>query len=264
MKLYIYRPFIILLLTFTLIRCSKNPDEETVVDQKMKLVKIRQGVDPATDTVYLISYNNENKITAITDSTYGESLTATYNAQGYLTSITAPYDFNAAYTYNADGLLTEVNAQLFQEHDRFVITYINGVVDEKKWYTSFGAGETPYLAQTSKYTVTDGNVTNIKQYRPDGSLATSTDFEYDLEPNPFKELSLFNYYNVLGADPIFNPDTYFNKSILHSLKTNGYEYSNTNLYNNEVDSDNLLSIEVFFLPKSSLEPSFLTWHFFYR
>ncbi len=263
MKTHICQLFFLTILSSLLVCCNKQADKQMVNNKGTQLVRIQQGTDPATDTVNLISYNTQNKIEMITDSTNDVSLNASYNAQGRLSGINTTFSFNASYTYDGNGLLTEVNTDVVGVHDQYIITYNNGVIAEKKWYTQVNVSGPPSLWETFKYTVTDGNITDIKEYRYDGTLISDKELDYDLEPNPFKELSLFNFANVLGTDEIFNLDTYFNKNILHGYAVNGFNESNNNLYDNVGNSDNLITIESF-VPAQNGDYTFLTWQFSYK
>lgn len=269
MKLNISQLCLLLLSFLLLVCCNKKADDPIVQPKETKLARIQQGVDPATDTVYLISYNKQGKIDMIRDSTHHVSLNASYDARGRLSNISTIFSFNASYTYDANDLLTEINTEVVGQHDQYIFTYNNGVIAEKKWYSEISPGAGLSLWATFKYTVTDGNITNIKEYRSGGFLASDKDLEYDLEPNPFKELSLFNFANVLGADKIFNFETYFNKNILYTYSVNGIgatdgNAENDNLYDNAVDSDHLLSITTFVDWGNAVDYNFYTWLFSYK
>jgi len=247
-----------------LVCCKKEPTQKTVTTGDARLVRIQQGTDPATDTVYHIFYNNINKIEMITDSTNYVTFNSSYNAKGQLTGVAMLNAFSAEYSYDATGLLTGINMEIAGEQEQFAITYNNGIIAEKKWYVEVSTGGSLSLFETFKYTVTDGNITNIKEYRYDGSLVSDKELRYGFEPNPFRELSLFNFANVLGADEIFNIDTYFNRNILEGYVIDSNSYaSNDNLYEG-ANSDNLTRIEAF-VPNSTPEGfESLTWQFFYK
>jgi YD repeat-containing protein len=253
--------YILIFVSAILMSCHKEPVKQTTIGTQ--LVRIQQGTDPATDTVYHISYNNVNKIDKITDSTNYTTYNAVYNANGKLVKVLSSV-FSAEYSYDATGLLTGMTTNIAGVQEQFVIAYNNGIITEKKWYTDVFGGGTLSLWETFKYTVTDGNITNIKEYRSDSSLVSDKELRYDFQPNPFKELSLFNFGNILGASEIFNTDTYFNRNILYGyVIDNKYYEANENSYLGS-DSDILTGIEAY-VPDNSPEGfQFLTWQFSYK
>ena len=179
-----------------------------------KLFRIQQGVNPdlTDDTIWHISYNAAGKIRTIVDSLAQDTLVANYDASGRLVSTFDSYGDNATYTYNADNQLAVLSYDWAGSKERFLFTYAGGTIQKKSYYSNLGSGALKYLGDFI-YTVTGGNITSIKAYTASGTLISTSTFAYGSEPNPLKDLSLFNYANRLGMDYIMDIETYFNKNL---------------------------------------------------
>jgi hypothetical protein len=54
---------------------------------------------------------------------------------------------------------------------------------------------------------------------------------YGSEPNPFKNISLFNFANKLGTSEVINFETYFNSNILTGFQNNSSSVKLENSFN---------------------------------
>jgi YD repeat-containing protein len=219
-----------LLLVFS---CKKSNNSAQNNTSGSSLVRIQQGVDPniTNDSVYLIKYNTSKKIASITDSLNQDTLTAAYDAgTGKLSTVTETYGTNAAFTYDGNGLLTQINYQLAGSSEQYTFEYTNGVVSKKSYYSNLGSGGLS-LQGYFTYTVANGNITSMTEYTKSGVLVVTTNFTYGTQANPFKDLSLFTYGNILGTSDVINAETYFNTNVLTGALWNGVSIAATYTFN---------------------------------
>ncbi len=262
---------LIMVLLLGVTACSKNtsietpffpPDTTASPTTTGKIVRIQQGTDPdlANDSVYKISYTTTGKIKALLDSINQDSLIAGYDASGHLTSITDKNDptFNAAFTYDVtSGALTQEDYMLAGSHEQYKFAYTNGVVSLKSYLSDLGQGGTPTLQESYAYTVTNGNITDIKTYSATNSPISHITLTYGPQANPFQQLALFNYGGRLGTDNIFNEETFFNKNILTGTTINSSAAAtNTNTFNANGYISNINVIDL-------LQDNDYTWSFSY-
>ena len=182
-----------------------------------KLVRIQQGVDPNldNDTIWTVGYNGAGNISFISDSIYQDTLRATYDAAGRVTKIADGYGTTRSLTYDANGLLTEYLWDDGSTKEKDVYTYTNGVVSKRSHYTNAGSGNL-FLWRDYVYTVTNGNITTIKEYAPNGTQTGTQTYEYGTEANQFKGLCFF----PLGTSFFIDEETYFNKNLLKKAVIN--------------------------------------------
>jgi len=244
-------------LLIVLASCKKDNSNNNGSSSGGNLVRIQQGVDPDlnNDTVYLISYDGSKKITSIVDSVNQDTLTAAYDASGHLSTVTETYGTNASFTYDATGLLTQIDYQLAGSHEQFVFEYNNGIVSKETYNSNLGSG--PVSSQGYfTYTVTGGNITDIKAYTSGGSLVSETICTYGSQPNSFKSLSLFNYGGILGTDDIIRPETYFNKNNLAGFSVNGLSASSVYTFNGQQPTK--------IITTDNINSGVFTWAFSYK
>ncbi|GAA0546544.1 hypothetical protein GCM10009415_30920 [Chitinophaga japonensis] len=177
---------------------------------------MQQGLIPGDDTVYLISYDADNRVKSIIDSAYDNTWKPVYDNAGNLISITES-GWNISFSYNADNQLTQIDYQAGGIPARYTFEYVNGVVSKKSYYT-YTDLQVPELRlwRYFTYEVTDGNITGMKQYDSGDNLVNERKFTYNGEPNVFKPISLFNFLNNLGTNDIANFETFFNKNLITS------------------------------------------------
>jgi YD repeat-containing protein len=221
---------LLLIGSLTIFSCSKDdnsPGGETPGDSLF--VKITQGLIPGDDTVFIVSYDDSHRIKSIINSSWEDTLEATYNAAGQLGTITEKDGYGdgnvTTLSYNADHQLTEFNFKGGNYQTRYTFEYTNGVLAKKSFYANdpFDGG-TPTLWNYATYEVTNGNITGMKEYSNQDVLLNEITFTYSTEPNVFKPLSLFNAgMNILGADDIANFETFFNKNLLKSKVVTGQQ-----------------------------------------
>jgi len=191
-----------------------------------KLVRIQQGTDPTTDTVFKIIYSGDN-IAKIYDSIFAGTIEpdtlSTIFINGTLVSASDESGFSANYSYNSSSQISTIDAMVVGEHDVYTYTYNNGILAQKTWSSDLGRGGTPTLYVTSKYTVTNGNITEIKEYENGNDLFDDLTLTYSsqIQPAVFKQLALLNIGNILGLDHILGFDSYTFDSFLNTNLVTG-------------------------------------------
>jgi YD repeat-containing protein len=224
------------------------------------LVRIQQGTDPniANDTVYHITYNSLNRIKAIIDSIGQDTLTAFYDTAGRLAGITETFGSTALLSYDSAGRLTAIDYYLAGSREQYTFTYANGIVSRKYYNSDLGMGGSLIPQEYFDYTVSGGNITEIKEYNTSGTLLSDKTMSYGSEPNPFKDLGMFNFANILGTDDIINFETYFNQNISNGFAmTGGSNAVTTNTFNNQ---EKPLKIVI----NDQIKSWLLTWQFSYH
>ena len=185
--------------------------------QTSGLVRIQQGVDPniLNDSVYLLKYDINKRLSVIIDSLNQDTLTATYNTGGKLTGIQESSAYSSdqlSATYNTSGQLTELDCSVFGEQEQFVFTYSGTMPSQCVYSTNAGAGSLS-VWRTYGYTVTGQNITDIKEYDASNTFLGEHKLTYGTQTNPFKTLSLFNWGGRLGTDDIIFTETFFNANM---------------------------------------------------
>jgi hypothetical protein len=226
------------------------------------LVRIQEGTDPdiTNDTVYLISYNSSNKIKALTDSINQDTLVPTYDNSGNLTSIAEVnswgYGTNAAFTYDANNLLIQTSYNLAGSNEKYVFTYTNGVISKRSYYSDLGMGGAQNLQGYVTYTVTGGNITDVKAFTAGGVQLGEVTATYTAQLNTFKTLSLFNYGNILGMS-ILTYETWFNTNQLSAVTASGLSATSTFTLNQA-------GAPVKIITNDMIDGWLLTWMFSYK
>jgi hypothetical protein len=226
------------------------------------LVRIFQGTDPNinNDTVYLLTYNSSNQLTVLYDSLYQDSLVATYDGSGRLSTVSdiGPFGLgSSSFTYNTDGTLGEIDANVAGENDKYVFEYTNGVVSKKTYSSDFGGGGALQLYSSDVYTLSNGNITDMKEYDAANNLTSETTFTYGAQANPFKTLSLFNFGNRLGTQDIINYETYFNKNIQTGYTNTSFNVSSAITVNSQQKPTKIITSD-------AINGWVETWQFFYK
>jgi YD repeat-containing protein len=196
--------------------------------------RIQQGIDPdlSKDTIWLITYTSSKKISKIEDSVYDYGATAKYDASDRLIEVNMTSGDYARYTYDAAGLLTQLDYYLVGTKERFVIEYSGSNISRTTFLSDFGTGGAYESRGYETYTVAGGNITDVKQFSMSGTLTGQATLLYGSEGNPFKNLSLFNFFNRFGMDQIVNFYTYFNKNISSGVKLGPVTFKTNNTFTN--------------------------------
>jgi hypothetical protein len=243
--------------------CKKNTNSGTGGQTGTGiLTRIQEGTDPniSNDTVYLLSYNSLNKISVILDSLYQDSLVATYDASGNLIEVddNGTYGLgSSSFTYNANNVLTEIDAVVAGEKDQYLFAYTNGVVSKKTYNSDFGQGGALQLYSYDVYTVTGGNITDMKEYDASNNLTSETTFTYGPQANPLKLIGLFNFGNRLGTSDIAAYETFFNKNILTGFSISGQTATMTNSFNSKQQLTGIID-------NDQIYQGVFTWLFSYK
>lgn len=191
---------------------SSGPDQST----GGQLVRIQQGTDPdlLEDTVYLLSYNSSNRLIRIVDSLYEDTLNIAYDATGNISKTAWTSGNKSNYSYNANQQIQEINYTIAGVTEKMTFEYVNGVISKGYYYTDPGAtGVASLLWTTLQFTVSSGNVTNLKLFDKNGALDADISLTYGTQLNPFKELALLNMGNCMGFDGLFDIYAVFCKNV---------------------------------------------------
>lgn len=197
-----------------------------------EIKRIQQGIDPnlTRDTIWLITYTATKKINKVIDSLYHDTATARYDASDRLIQINGTSGDYSGFTYDAAGLLTQIDYYWAGSKERYLIEYSGGNVSKTTYLSDLGSGRAYQSLAYETYTVTDGNITEVKQFTMGGTLDGQATLTYGTQANPFKNLSLFNYGNQLGMDQIVNFYTYFNKNISTGIKVGPITFKTNNTF----------------------------------
>lgn len=201
------------------------------------MVRIQQGTDPdlSKDTVHLLQYDNQNRLVSIIDSSYKDTITGTYNSLGQLVNVLERNDSGygyANYTYSSSGQLSGIDAS---NGDRYTFGYTNGILANSALYSNSGPGTPVLLYRRYTYSVSGGNVTDIKEFQPDGTtLLSDSKFTYGSQPNIFKSILLYNYSNELGFSYLYNFEMFFSTYLpaKELYADSSFSYTQTYAYTN--------------------------------
>jgi len=197
--------------------CSKDKVTDPEQPGGALFTKMTQGLIPGDDTVFLFNYDADKRIKNIVNSSWNDTLEATYSAAGLLTAVAGKGEsgtVNFSFGYNANNQLTEIRFQAGPYKTRYTFEYTNGVISKKNFYQNSSDNKEPTLYSYCTYQVTNGNITSIKEYRADGNTYLGEEkFTYNSESNVFQAMSLINCMNDLGASDIADIDMFFNKNL---------------------------------------------------
>lgn len=222
------------------------------------LVRIQQGVDPdiTNDTVYLISYTDTNHIASIVDSVNSDTLFVTTNSAGNPLHVTETYGFSASYVYDDHSNLTQLDYIMAGSHEQDVFEYTGGVLSKRTHNSNLGSGGLK-LQGSFTYTFTNGNITDIKEFDLNGTFVQETTCSYGSQPNDLRNISLINLGNILGAEPVFAMETWFNKDMQTAISINGGSISNVYTLNSNAQPAEIVS-------RDNVNNYTFTWNFLYQ
>jgi hypothetical protein len=252
--------FILAMSVFVACKKSNNSNPNPSNTTSGSLVRIFQGTDPdiTNDTVFLITYNQAGKIALIVDSIYSDTLAGSYDDHGNLISVTGSgsnlANESVTYTYDANNNLTQIDAMVNGETQQTIFAYTNGLVSKRSYFTNSGSGPLQ-LYRYFTYTVTNGNISAINIYQPNGTLLGTTNVTYGSQTNPYSNLCLFNFDGYMGIDAIAPVESYFNKNILSGDNTNSSPTTIENTFNSKQEPTKVISND---------GNSLFTWQFYYK
>ena len=228
-----------------------------------RLYRIQEGTDPNldNDTIWIINYTADGKMHSITDSLYADSNVATYDASGRITEVKGTYGDKGTFIYNASGQLTEIRMLWAGAKEKYVFTYTNGVVSKKSYFTDAGTGGAQFLWRDFEYTLSGGNITNIKVLDKNGAVLGNETRTYGSQQNNFKDVALFNYGGQMGTSQLIDVETYFSKNLVTGGTYNvsgTTSYSYTNAYT--MNAQQAASKAVMNLSYGDV----FTWQFYYK
>ncbi len=204
-----------------------DSDTSTLAISENNILRVVQGQGNANDTVYLLAYNNYNKVKSVVDSLHRDSLIGYYEADSTLQKIDLYTSYGASspienyvLSYDNNQRITEVEYTVSGQHNRLVYLYANGATrlpSQKDLYTDFGQNTDPELWKSFTYEFTNGNITKMIEYNdagaPTGLVVT---YDYTKVRNIFKNLAFFNLGNYLGLEEIINNESFFNRHLIRS------------------------------------------------
>ena len=226
------------------------------------LFRMQLGTNPnmKQDTVWTISYNAISKPAIISDSLSGFTASAEYDVSERIRVINTSRGDQAMFLYNINGLLNEIDVSWAGKRDKYVFSYANNIVSKKSCYSDNGSGRDFVLTKEYAYTVINNNITSIKEYSPSGELLRVENCSFDIQPNAFKDLALFTYSLLLGADHLIDAETYFNKNLLTKVTVTENARTSDELLNSYTLNGKQFPVRVISKNKSGT----CTWTFSYR
>jgi hypothetical protein len=186
------------------------------------VLRIQQGTDPdiTNDTVYLISYTDTTHITSIVDSVNQDTLTITTTSNGSPLTVHETYGYSASYTYDGNGVLLQLDYNMAGSHEQDVFEYAGSTLTKRTHNSNLGSG--PLSKQGSfQYVMTNGNITDIKEYDLNGNFVQETTCHYGTQLNNVKNIGLLNLGNILGTESFMSLETWFNKNMVVSYSATG-------------------------------------------
>lgn len=216
MKMKISIP-VLFFVALSIFSCSKDKVTDPEQPGSALFTKMTQGLIPGDDTVFVFNYDAVKRIKNIVNSSWNDTLEATYSAAGLLSAVAGRGESGSpkfSFSYNANNQLTEIRFVTGPYRTRYTFEYTNGVISKKNFYQNSNDNADPTLYTYSTYQVTNGNISSIKHYRADGNTYLSEEtFTYNNESNVFRAMSLINCMNDLGASDIADIDMFFNKNL---------------------------------------------------
>lgn len=211
---------ITVLILFSMESCRKtfslSPITVTNSDTTAKglLICFEQGTDLTGDTVTVIRYDTQKHPIYLIDSFRRDSVQGIYNVSGQLESVRQGTTWAHGYidyTYNSAGQLSEISGS---NGDHYIFGYVNGILANSTFSNGAGAGTPVEIRHHYVYTVTSGNITNIKEFNADSTiLQTERQLTYSSQPNLFKTLLLFNIENQFGLDQMLDLIMFYNTNL---------------------------------------------------
>ncbi len=156
----------------------------------------------------------------------GDSVTGTYNSADNLSQIVVKHNDGTLsatinFSYNADNQLIRIGNKLGNTEYVDTMIYVNGVLSRRNGYEIDPAVNNgkPRNYGYDIYVVTDGNITNLKNYDNGGNFMSEATMTYNSDPNVFKTLALFNKLENLDVTDIANDLIAFNKNMVTGATT---------------------------------------------
>lgn len=162
------------------------------------LTRIVQGTG-VDDTVFLVKYDAQNRIHAIIDSAYEDSVVATYTGNNkYPDMLEDSYGDAISYTYNASGKPLVVSGG----GNKIVMEYLSDTILSNA--SSYYHDNTWKLSRLYTFQFDSKvNMSSMREFTSGNDLRGQTDITYTDIPNGFNGLAPYNFNNMLGMDDIF-------------------------------------------------------------
>ncbi|HLX92688.1 MAG TPA: hypothetical protein VKR32_13450 [Puia sp.] len=193
--------------------CKKSSTSPNQQQSSGKTVRIQSSATHLLNLVFLVNYDQPGNITSVNDSIEGIVYTPTYDNAGNLVRILQTKGGLAAdsalYMYNAQGQMTESVTSYLYTVEMIKFYYSAGILAADSTYAYDAGALTESSYET--YQMTNGDITLFQQGIVAGVASDSTTFTYTSSPNPFKQLSLFNWTQGLENDNILVQYAFFNQ-----------------------------------------------------
>lgn len=191
-----------------------------------RLTKFVQGLN--NDSVFLISYDAEGRISTLTDSINSNIYTVDFDASGKLVKINDGFS-NFTVEYNADNLPYKITSAIQLGSVAF---------SGSQYIYEFNADKQPvkrteYLIdmgslspwEIKKYQFSNGDIIHTDSYMIaigyDSTSVETTDYTYTADRNVFQTLIFFSTpYTGLGLYDLLDIDFYFNTHLFKSYNIN--------------------------------------------
>lgn len=213
MKTGIYILFSVLIFS----SCQKELTNDPIDSSgSCKIARMSQGVNN-TDSVFLIQYDNLNRIQYILDSVHSDTIKPEYDLTdtNRVRSIDDAGGFQVNFYYDDGGSLSTVGTS-YREELQFQYN-AEGLPIRKDQYVFSDL----YRYYTYEFNE-DNDLVSLKEYSPSGELQNETIFDYYTNiDNNLKELCLYNFFNALGSNDILSPDFYYNRHMIKSYTKTG-------------------------------------------
>jgi hypothetical protein len=236
--------FFLALTASVLVGCDNDEDSK---NNSCQLISVAESSEDDSNTIAYTYENNKivKAITTYTDGGQPEVYTSniTYNANGFITEINDDGE-KTVFTYNSNNEI--IKAEDFYGtatiDDRTEFEYASGRIIKVQFYSqtntgTFVKGEYDvfeYASASSK------NPVKIKSYSANGTLSSTSEFEYDDKKNPLTDYPAVMKISALYGEPVENNVTKKTwtspGSTQTEITTNVYEYSSSGFPTKETET----------------------------
>lgn len=230
--------FAFIMLAIAFVSCSKKDDKTSPEggNTTKYYTRLQQGVNPATDTVFLIGFDTQHRVEFVKDSNRNEIWNTEFDKAGNITSVIDTYDgldFVVKFTYNDSNQLIQAEDVTPSFTQQFKFEYADGRLSKKYAYVKYDGSNDFELYGYYTYTLVGGNITSMKEYKPDDTFVAETKFTYTKDENVLKPLAYVNnYYNNLGLNEVADLEALFNTNLIAGFTKGSVKTEYTYSYNN--------------------------------
>ncbi|MDF2190109.1 hypothetical protein [Paraflavitalea sp. CAU 1676] len=202
----------LLSLALLIVACQKDvkdPNTQPPVNSDCMLTRIVQGTG-IDDTVYIIKYDAQKRVQTIIDSAYEDTMTASYTGNNkYPDRVDAVFAGSVSYTYDATGNPTMVAGGI---GNKVEMQYASGSqLSTAALFYRENSTWKPSLNYKFRYD-SKSNLVGFDEFNSSQVLRGQTQITYTEIQNPFKDLSPYNFANMLGMDDVLPAFMFLYKS----------------------------------------------------